>query len=281
MKNTISDCNFVFPDLSETQGCTLIGCGHEKVMTDYCWNSNLRGKQEFGIWQYTLKGKGIFEYGSKKYELAENMGFIAIIPENSVYYLPENSEGWEFIYLTFDGSDSLRLLKDYRRRFGEVVDYKDDKTIFKLALEIVKSADEGEIDNPYKLSAMTYNFLMQLFYNSRFLGDNVGAKPKWLLDVQDYCIKNISSDVTIEDMAHVANYSRYHFMRQFAEWEGKTPYKYLIELRIKLAIQLLQTTNFSIKEVAEKCGFYNAAYFSKIFKEYHSVPPGSFRKNYK
>ncbi len=270
--------NFFFPSFAESRNCTLIGCGHESVVSDYYWNGILRGKQEFGIWQYTIKGRGVFEFGSKKYELTENMGFIAMIPENSVYYLPEDSEEWEFVFLTFDGNDCLRMLADYRRKFGVVLDYKDDKEICKSALEILDQAVAGKIDSAYKLSAITYSFLMQLFDNSRFLTDNAGAKPKWLIDVQNYCIKNISSDVTIDDLAKLANYSRYHFMRQFAAWEGKSPYKYLIELRVKFAMQLLQTTNLSIKEIAERCGFCNIGYFSTIFKEYYSTAPGSFRK---
>ena len=281
MKKFSKIYNFVFPDQAETKSCTLLGCGHENTTGNYRWDGNARGKEEFGIWQYTLKGRGVFEFGSKKYELTPNIGFTAIVPENSVYYLPADSEEWEFIFLTFDGQEALRLLKNYRRRFGEVIDYQGDKEIPALAFKIINESCQNKIDSPYKLSAMTYNFLMQLFNNSQLLSDNVGAKPKWLLDVQDYCIKNLSSDVTIDDMAHVANYSRYHFMRQFADFEGKTPYKYLIELRIKLAIQLLQTSNLSIKEIAEKCGFYNTAYFSKTFKEYYSVSPGSFRKSYK
>ena len=278
MKTFSKDYNFVFPDLAETQNCTLIGCGHERVDANYYWDSSLRGKQEFGIWQYTLKGRGVFEFGSKKYDLTENMGFIAIVPENSIYYLPETSEEWEFIFLTFDGRDSVKMLKDYRRRFGGVIDYKDNKRVLDCAWSIIEQAEAGKIESAYQLSAKTYDFLMQLFDNSQYLSDNAGAKPKWLLDVQDFCIKNISSDVTIDDMAQVANYSRYHFMRQFAEWEGKTPYRYLSELRIKLAMQLLQTTNLSIKEIAEKCGFCDAGYFARIFKEYYSVTPGSDKK---
>ena len=65
MKTFSKDYNFVFPDLAETQNCTLIGCGHERVDANYYWDSSLRGKQEFGIWQYTLKGRGVLSLEAK------------------------------------------------------------------------------------------------------------------------------------------------------------------------------------------------------------------------
>ena len=52
--------------------------------------------------------------------------------------------------------------------------------------------------------------------------------------------------------------------------------------KISIAIKATKTRDeTAIKEIAEKCGFYNTAYFSKTFKEYYSVSPRSFRKSYK
>ena len=102
--------------------------------------------------------------------------------------------------------------------------------------------------------------------------------PAWVQQVKEFCAKNISSDIMIEDLAAIANCSKWHFSRQFSLYEGISPHRYLMGLRIKLAQQLLENSIFSIKEIAEKCGFYDMAYFGKVFKSHLNVSPSEYRK---
>ena len=46
---------------------------------------------------------------------------------------------------------------------------------------------------------------------------------------------------------------------------------------MRLAVRLLQTTNGSVKEVAENCGFEDASYFCKVFRNHYGVSPAGFR----
>jgi transcriptional regulator GlxA family with amidase domain len=55
------------------------------------------------------------------------------------------------------------------------------------------------------------------------------------------------------------------------------PHRYLLELRIKHAKELLATTGLNLQEIAAYCGFADIHHFSKAFKKAIGLPPGEFR----
>ena len=279
MKKFIDSKCFIFPETREKLDCSLLNCGHENaVSASYNFHGMKRGRRELAIWQYTLGGYGIFDFNGTKQKVLPGQAFIAIIPENNCYYLPKTSENWEFIYLTLTGQNSIKLFKEYRRRYGSVITYPPESSVINMAWDILQKGNKNEIESAYELSAIAYNFIMQMFCESRFDAEINLTAPVWLQRVKEFCARNISSDIMIEDMAKIANCSKWHFSRQFSLYEGISPYRYLINLRIKMATQLLENSNFSIKEIAEKCGFYDLAYFSKIFKAHMNILPKNYRK---
>lgn len=90
--------------------------------------------------------------------------------------------------------------------------------------------------------------------------------------------QRLSSNVTIEDMARVANLSKYHFVRLFHRHLGCTPYQYLIRSRIGQAKQLLRTTNLAVAQIAEQVGYASESNFIRQFKEMEGATPSQFRK---
>jgi AraC-like DNA-binding protein len=55
------------------------------------------------------------------------------------------------------------------------------------------------------------------------------------------------------------------------------PMNFLNELRVKMAIRLLQAEKLSVKETAQRCGFEDVSYFCKVFRKYQKISPGGFR----
>lgn len=270
---------FIYPETRENLDCTLLNCGHENVKsTNYNWHGLKRGQTALAIWQYTLSGGGMFDFGGEKKEVLPGQAFIALVPENHCYYFPRTSKNWEFIFLTFTGQNSIKLLREYRQRYGAVINYKDDSEVVNSAWDIFNDDKANKIDNAYQISSLAYDFIMKMFAESRFENEIKHNIPSWVQQVKEFCAKNISSDIVIDDLAVIANCSKWHFSRQFTLYEGVSPHRYLMDLRLKLAIQLLSNSSFSIKEIAEKCGFYDMTYFGKVFKSRMNVSPKEFRK---
>ncbi len=84
--------------------------------------------------------------------------------------------------------------------------------------------------------------------------------------------------ISTEDLCRIVNYSPSHTRRIFCEELGMPPLKYINQVRIHRACELLLDDNTPICRIAEEVGFDNAPYFSRVFREVMRVTPGEYRK---
>ncbi len=78
-------------------------------------------------------------------------------------------------------------------------------------------------------------------------------------------------------LAEVAATSQSCFIRRFREAMGQTRARYVKDRRVAQASELLICTDHSIDEVAQRCGFANRYYFSRVFSERVGRPPARYR----
>ena len=98
--------------------------------------------------------------------------------------------------------------------------------------------------------------------------------------VMDYIEANLAETHTLEELASVANFSKFHFHRIFTAMTGETPFQFLTRLRIEKAAGLLiSNRSMTIGEVAFQCGFSAPALFSRTFNQYFGVSPTVWRCN--
>ncbi|HEY3376694.1 MAG TPA: AraC family transcriptional regulator, partial [Armatimonadota bacterium] len=65
-----------------------------------------------------------------------------------------------------------------------------------------------------------------------------------------------------------------HLMR---EYTARSPIRHALELRLQRACDLLLTSALSIKEIGQRCGFDDQAYFSRLFKKGIGLSPSQYR----
>jgi len=96
----------------------------------------------------------------------------------------------------------------------------------------------------------------------------------------EYIHEHYAENITIDDISKKINLSKYHFIRSFKKATGSTPHEYLINLRLKRAMELLTTTSTSIEVISEKCGFSSASHFARCFRNVMGTNPSEFRTMY-
>jgi AraC family transcriptional regulator len=94
-----------------------------------------------------------------------------------------------------------------------------------------------------------------------------------LMRAVDYIEAQLSEDLTVAAIAHAIHMSPYHFSRLFKKTTGKSPYQYVIEARATRAKTLLQSGQFSIKEVAYEVGFADQSHLTYYVKKFYGVTP--------
>ncbi|MDE7326471.1 MAG: AraC family transcriptional regulator [Lachnospiraceae bacterium] len=98
--------------------------------------------------------------------------------------------------------------------------------------------------------------------------------------VLDYIEENLTEPFTMEQLAKVAGYSKYHFIRIFAEVTGFTPADYIRKRRISEIADRLMENGYrgSIAELAFQYGFNSKENFLRAFKAEHCVLPNEYRR---
>ncbi|MBS4536544.1 AraC family transcriptional regulator [Clostridium sp. D2Q-14] len=96
--------------------------------------------------------------------------------------------------------------------------------------------------------------------------------------VQDYIEKNIDEELSIEQLAKIANFSKFHFQRIYRYMTGESLYSYIKRLRLEKATFLLLANNKrSIQDIALSVGFSNQASFAKAFREKFGMSASKYR----
>lgn len=99
--------------------------------------------------------------------------------------------------------------------------------------------------------------------------------------VMDYIERNLERSLSLEEMAEVANFSKYHFHRIFWSMTGETPFEFLNRIRMQRAGSLLlMNPRETVSEIADQCGFSSLAVFSRKFKAYYSLSASDWRKRF-
>jgi AraC-like DNA-binding protein len=96
-------------------------------------------------------------------------------------------------------------------------------------------------------------------------------------------IRSLTADgnpatATLDELAAVADLSKYHFLRQFDQVVGMTPGAYLRTLRLCHAARMLRTTQKPIAQIAHASGFADHPSFSRAFARHMGMTPREYQK---
>lgn len=84
---------------------------------------------------------------------------------------------------------------------------------------------------------------------------------------------NINDELRIADLAAACGMSESTFRREFHRFAGTSPKQYILDRKINKAKQMLRSGDYPIKEICLILGFYDDAYFSKLFKKATGLTP--------
>lgn len=89
---------------------------------------------------------------------------------------------------------------------------------------------------------------------------------------------NLGEQLTIDDMARTAMFSKFYFCRIFRQVTGVSPRRFLSALRLQEAKRLLLTTEWSVADISNRVGYTSLGTFSSRFKHCVCVSPTTYRQ---
>lgn len=144
-----------------------------------------------------------------------------------------------------------------------------NKKGFTSILELFSILNELSLTNDYRLlSDAVFASCEHQYVNER------------INRVFNYMNTNFKDHITLTEAADIASMATGSFSRFIKTHTGNSFVDTLNEIRLGHVTRMLTETNFTVAEIAYKCGFNNMANFNRTFKSKKGLTPKEFRQGY-
>ncbi len=143
-------------------------------------------------------------------------------------------------------------------------------TNFKILTEL------SAIDDDEQLAAWLRKAFDHLFSTIQRQKDF--TPPLLIGKALDYMRENLHLEITRDQTARHAGISPGHFSHLLKERTGRSFTELLRQCRVDLACELLLHTDDTLAVIADRCGFCDQSYFTRVFRDVKGVTPGQFRE---
>jgi len=110
--------------------------------------------------------------------------------------------------------------------------------------------------------------------------DGPELSPRHLSRVIRYIEQNIGRPISLDDLAAIAQVSRFHFTRLFKRTVGVSPMAYLERSRVQRAQELIKEGDLPLAEIAVVVGFADQSHFTRRFHLHNGLTPAVFARRY-
>lgn len=156
-----------------------------------------------------------------------------------------------------------------------------------ILLDILKEYTSGHIYSELAIYSKLIDMFVTLGRTDTHHSETSETRPQMQKEYIDkfvhicsYIDEHCAEDLTLDHIAQLAGFSKYHFTRLFKQFTNITFYKYVTQKRIARAEQLLINPELSITEVALQSGFSNQSAFIRMFKLIKASTPTEYRNMY-
>ena len=229
----------------------------------FCRGNSNRRKSRLGV---IVSGKGTYIYLNKRLKVSE--GDVVFIPENV------------YCYSEWYGSPEIKVV--YLSYFMHYETFKYEPQL--LDIDEATKNDILQISELLSPAALDILEAYSRFYKL-LQTVIVKTKPsdivfdKTLRTAIEYITDNWDKKLSISDLAKKCCVSESTLYHLFQRELGQSPISFLNSIRINIAIEHLENSNYSIATVSRLVGFNSENHFRKVFTEYTGTTPLKYRKS--
>ncbi|MBQ7976447.1 MAG: AraC family transcriptional regulator [Clostridia bacterium] len=263
---------FYNPFYNNDMDISLASCGHEILPVGFINRLNLKYRH---ILHYVIKGKASYEARGNKLEVNPGELFI-IYPGEQVTYYTSGNEPLEVCWIVFSGQRVYNTLISAGIP-RETLIFKSTNSLFvDNVINCLEYTEKNSASlSQLRLNACIYNCLAAIENPQT----NEASKSKrYITAAVSFMECYYGSGIKTSDVAKQLQLDRTYFYRIFKSETGKSPSRFLMELRINKAKQLIRE-NVDLKNIAYAVGLKDVYYFSALFKQIEGISPGQYKKN--
>ena len=233
------------------------------------------------IFIYCAEGNGWCEIAGRRHEVTRNQ--LLVVPASTPHvYGAGKKTPWTIYWFHAVGSN----VPIYLDRLGvtrekPVVPLGGGVQLFSLFEDVLEGLEHGFTITHLIYAAHSLTHLMGLIlrHKDEFGYGETTVRERVTKSIE-FMKSHLSETLKIATLAALVNLSRSHYTTSFKRVTGYAPLSYLNHLRMQRAVQLLNTTDLSIKRISDQLGFSDQFYFSRAFRKMHNHSPSEHRRRY-
>lgn len=258
----------------KNSGLYLLHMGHNIAKPNYSHGPRQTGHYTI---HFVREGRLQFLYGGNEVVLGKGDMFCKFPNTTYTYRLAPSDSKLRMIWFAFNGSQVPELMtmvgfthdNTYQRK---VVD-PDLESVFHQMIQLPKNLGRKQL--------IQWNSYMFRIFAKLLPEQEQTAAPRspdfWLRKSLDFIHTCYAEQITVNDIAAYVNIHRTHFSKTFTDHVGIPPVKYLQNVRLDKATQLLKETSLSVTEIALTVGYPDLFSFTRAFTRQFGCSPSRVR----
>lgn len=213
-----------------------------------------------------FKGEAVLKIEGKEYKLTPGTLYVTFPYQK---YEIADSQNFTFLYITFDGDAAIKLLSQFGIDKDHAV-YQDFGHLTDFWMTSIRRV------NPSNILVLTESVLL---YTLSYVGQHKSDVDlgRDFAGILEYIDNNFADpELSVSKVADIFNFSGKYLSALFVKNMDMKFTDYLAKIRMEQAVKMLQSGKMPIAELAAKCGYTDAFYFSKVFKSIVGVPPSQY-----
>lgn len=186
--------------------------------------------------------------------------------------------GCQTLWVHFDGAPARAYYNLIYKTNGNVFSTRNVRKILRCIEEIYEmmSCHHNPSEPAIAMVLTTaLTAMVEIAVPPKSIRNNAVAIEK----VVHYINAHLEEELSIPELAQMASFSEYHFIRVFSDIIGMTPRKYIISVRMDYAKYLLKTTALPVTEIGYLIGYSSESMFCSSFKKHVGATPSEFRSD--
>lgn len=237
-----------------------------------------RGRIDYQL-LYIAAGKAHFFFEEDVEEIVTAGHMVLYRPREMQKYVYYGDDQTEVFWVHFTGNDVKQILRRYKLPSTGHVFYTGTSPDYQQLFR--KMIQELQICRPYYEDYLTL-LLQQIFILIGRQSEDESKVNSYAQNQAEmaacYFNTHYNTDINIEQYAASRNMSTCWFIRNFKRYNGITPMKYILSIRISNAQHLLETTSYHVNEIADIIGYDDPLYFSRLFSKQVGFSPSEYRR---
>jgi len=226
--------------------------------------------------EFVARGKGAVILNGREYSLSAGRVF-SYGPGIAHAISSEVEDPLVKYFVDFIGSDAEKMLNRFGLAPGSVAQVASPEVILQILENLIHN---GQIDSPYSpliCKAILEQLILKVAETSIIEHSRTATAFYTYQNSREVIQKNFMTLQSLEEIAEECHIDSAYLCRLFKRFDNRSPYQYLMRMKMNLAAQKLQLPNSSVKEIAFELGFSDPFHFSRVFKRIFGIPPSTFK----